>query len=95
MLRYSFNIPRPLLWLGCILLTRQPESVLSIVGAVLLYTIPGNNAGVIDLNMVNAGQVANIMAVKNHFTCQLFHVFLDLVVLDHDDHQIHSCEEIV
>ena len=45
--------------------------------------------------MVHAGQVYDVMAVQNNFARQLLHVFLDLVMLDHDNDEIHSREKTI
>ena len=40
--------------------------------------------------MVDTGQVQDVVAVQNNLTLQLLRIFLDLIVLDHDNNEVAS-----
>ena len=45
--------------------------------------------------MVNAGEIQDIVAVQNDLALQFIGVLTDLVVLDHNDHQVAGIQEII
>ena len=45
--------------------------------------------------MVHARQIADVVAIQDNLTCQLIHVLLDLVVLNHDDYEVDSRQELI
>ena len=45
--------------------------------------------------MINTRQIDDIMAIQNDLARQLIHIFFDLVMLDHDDHEVNCFKEAV
>jgi hypothetical protein len=93
-LLYSFNNSRPLWWLGLYLFDPPARVDAEYCWGSAIYHCSPSGENVV-LNVINARQIDDIVAIENHFARQLIHVFLDLVVFDHDDYEINGCKEFV
>ena len=45
--------------------------------------------------MIHTGQIADVVTIQNHFADQFVHILPDLIVFDHNDHQIHVVKECI
>jgi hypothetical protein len=45
--------------------------------------------------VINARKFADVVAVKDDFSCKFVHVFLDFRVFDHDYDKIYRIKELV
>ena len=45
--------------------------------------------------MIHAGEINDIMAVKDNLTPQFFHILFNLVMLHHDNNEIATINELI